>query len=303
MQLQPVSGLIAKTINEHAAAAIRRTALPWTGQPDALTFALNEPLLRLALENDNIRGIIVPETFEPLVADRAGTDRLVIVSTDPTSLFYTVHESLGETGTANRSFAVERYIAASATIHPTAVLGQDVHIGENAYIGEYAVIKNQSVLCDNVWVGPHCLVGEEALFRQTVNGASIHIPAYGGVWIGRGSRLYGHNVVCKSNYLGEYTRLGEGAFIGFQSSIGHDSVVGDLVTFSTKVTVAGRVKVGDGSWAGAGSTISQSLTIGANAFIAIGSVVIKDMQPEMSVSGNFAIEHKKNMANFIRSAP
>lgn len=302
MQVQTASGLVVKTVNEHAAAAIRRTALPWTGQPDALTFALSEPYLRLALENSNIRGIIIPETFEPLLADKAGTDRLVVVSPDPTSLFYTLHESLGETGTANRVFAVERHIAESATIHPTAVIGRDVHIGENVHIGEYAIIKNQSVLCDTVWVGPHCLVGEEALFRQTVNGASIHIPAYGGVWIGRGSRLYGHNVVCKSNYLGEYTRLGEGAFLGFQASIGHDSAVGDRVTFSTKVTVAGRVSIGDGAWLGAGSTISQSLTIGTNAFIAIGSVVISDVKPDMSVSGNFAIEHKKNLENYIRSA-
>lgn len=303
MHLQTVAGFAAKTINEHAAAAIQRTALPWTSQPDALTFALSEPYLRMALENDNIRGIIIPVTFEHLIADTIGTDRLVITSADPTSLFYTLHKSLGEAGTVNRHYAVERHIAESATIHPTAVLDQDVHIGENVHICEYAVIKNQTVLCDTVWVGPHCLVGEEALFRQTVNGASIHIPAYGGVWIGRGSRLYGHNVVCKSNYLGEYTRLGEGAFIGFQSSIGHDSAVGDRVTFSTKVTAAGRVSIGEGAWIGAGSTISQSLTIGINAFIAIGSVAIRDIQADMSVSGNFAIEHKKNLANFIRSAP
>ena len=52
-------------------------------------------------------------------------------------------------------------------------------------------------------------------------------------------------------------------------------------------------------WVGAGAIVSNALTIGKNANIKIGAVVIEDVLPNEELSGNFAVRHKTNLANYL----
>jgi acetyltransferase-like isoleucine patch superfamily enzyme len=53
------------------------------------------------------------------------------------------------------------------------------------------------------------------------------------------------------------------------------------------------VKIGKGSWIAAGCMILPGVTIGENSVVAIGSVVIRDVQPYSVVMGNPAKFIKK----------
>jgi acetyltransferase-like isoleucine patch superfamily enzyme len=53
------------------------------------------------------------------------------------------------------------------------------------------------------------------------------------------------------------------------------------------------VKIGKGSWVAAGCMILPGVTIGENSVVAIGSVVVRDVQPYSVVMGNPAKFIKK----------
>ncbi len=64
--------------------------------------------------------------------------------------------------------------------------------------------------------------------------------------------------------------------------------------------IGGRTIVGDDVWIGINSTISNGLTIGDNCRISLGSVVTQSVAAGKTVTGNFAIDHKK-FIEFIKS--
>ena len=57
--------------------------------------------------------------------------------------------------------------------------------------------------------------------------------------------------------------------------------------------VAGSAKIGSDVWLGVNSTISDRIIIGDYARISLGAVVTKNVPENVTVSGNFAIEHHK----------
>jgi UDP-3-O-[3-hydroxymyristoyl] glucosamine N-acyltransferase len=58
--------------------------------------------------------------------------------------------------------------------------------------------------------------------------------------------------------------------------------------------------MGGNCWVGAGAVISNMLTIGQNADIKLGSVVIEDVPATQALSGNFAVSHKANLAGYMK---
>lgn len=68
--------------------------------------------------------------------------------------------------------------------------------------------------------------------------------------------------------------------------IGHHSVLLDYVTCANSVSVAGGVIVGTATYVGANATVREYTTIGDNAVIGMGSVVLKDVPSGQTVVGN-----------------
>ncbi len=91
-------------------------------------------------------------------------------------------------------------------------------------------------------------------------------------------------------------KIGEGFFIDHGSGvvIGETSEIGDNVTLYQGVTLGGTGKetgkrhptLEDGVTVGAGAKVLGSITVGENAKIGAGSVVIHDVPPNSTVVGN-----------------
>jgi UDP-perosamine 4-acetyltransferase len=80
-------------------------------------------------------------------------------------------------------------------------------------------------------------------------------------------------------------RLGVNVIVNSGAIIEHDCVVMDHVHVSTGARLTGGVHVEAGAHIGAGATIRQGIRIGANAVVGAGAVVIKDVDPNVTVAG------------------
>ena len=145
-----------------------------------------------------------------------------------------------------------------ACVAPTVKLGKDVRLGK--FINLYG-----------------CEIGDE-----TKIGAFVEIQK--NAYIGRRCKISSHTFIC------------EGVTIEDQVFVGHNvAFVND--TFPRATTPAGELQTGD-DWAvektlvkkgasiGSGATILSNVTIGERAIVGAGSVVTRDVPPDVIVIGN-----------------
>ena len=99
----------------------------------------------------------------------------------------------------------------------------------------------------------------------------------------------GENFFANYNFIvldGNYVRIGDNVWIAPNVGIyaaGHPLDVEDRVGGEE---YAFPVTIGDNVWIGGGVTIIGGVTIGKNAVVAAGSVVIRDVPPDTLVAGN-----------------
>lgn len=78
-----------------------------------------------------------------------------------------------------------------------------------------------------------------------------------------------------------------GDFVTLQSTIlGHDSQLEDYVTVSSSCGITGGVKLHEGSFIADHACIAVGLEVGVNAYVGIGSVVIRNVADNTKVFGN-----------------
>jgi len=101
-----------------------------------------------------------------------------------------------------------------------------------------------------------------------------------GTIIGAGTTLYVNPIV------------GRNVFIGPSVVISHDTVVQDYALISVGSVVGARVDVSPGAFVGAGVTLmppgwgaESRLTVGDDAIVGVGAVVIRDVEPRAIVAG------------------
>jgi len=95
--------------------------------------------------------------------------------------------------------------------------------------------------------------------------------------------------------MGRDTVIGDECKLDNLVHIAHRVHLGKSISLASGACVAGSVNVGDNVWVGPGSILSNRVSIGDEARILIGSVVIRNVKPKESISGNFAQEHKKHI--------
>lgn len=103
----------------------------------------------------------------------------------------------------------------------------------------------------------------------------------GNVNIGNGCIISGLNILTTD------ISIGDGVFLnGPMVTIGHDSVIEDYVTCFPKVQVSGGCHIGEAALIGAMSYIHEHKTIGEEAVVAPGSIVMRNVKSGMHAMGN-----------------
>ncbi|MFO0387610.1 MAG: hypothetical protein ACK505_12585 [Flavobacteriales bacterium] len=120
-------------------------------------------------------------------------------------------------------------------------------IGNNTYIHPTAVIFDNVTIGDDCYIGPFCIIGgppEHAAIDPLKDAGK-------GVMIGSGCRLYGHNTVDSGMTLN--TIIGNRCILMKGAHVGHDSFIYHDVTLSCGARIGGH------------STIFSYCNIGLNA--------------------------------------
>src|SRR5439155_18136600 len=183
--------------------------------------------------------------------------------------------------------------------HPTAVVGDAVHLGDGNVVGPYALLLGPCRIGDNNWIGPHATLGTPAERRD-----GPHPAAWDGELAGSGVEIGRDNVIREyvSVHQGSQrpTRLGDGGYLMTGSHLGHDCVVGDGVTIASAVQLAGGCHVWAWASLGLGAVVHQDTAIGPGAMIGMGSPVRGVVGPFSLMVGNPARKAGFNTVGLTR---
>jgi UDP-N-acetylglucosamine acyltransferase len=186
------------------------------------------------------------------------------------------------------------------TIHPTAVVEQDVQLAEDVVIGPYCVvgagasIGPGTVLDARVVITGKVSIGRENhLYPNALIGCCPQVlgmdtnSKMGGIVIGDRNAIRENVTIHPSRYEGQSTRLGSDGLLMVGAHLGHDCIVEDRVVLSNYVQIAGHVKIETGAWFSGLAASHQFVTIGRWSYIAAIAGLNRDVPPFLIVSGHY----------------
>lgn len=171
-------------------------------------------------------------------------------------------------------------------IHSSAIISDDVAMGDNVSIGANAVIESGVKLGDNVSIGAGCFIGKNASIAKDTQLWS-NVSIYHEVKIGQrcliqantviGSDGFGYAPVEQEYKWHKIPQLGS-VVIGDQVEIGasttidrgalEDTIIKDGVILDNQIQIAHNVVIGENTAMAACSVIAGSSVIGKNCTIA-----------------------------------
>jgi UDP-N-acetylglucosamine acyltransferase len=197
-------------------------------------------------------------------------------------------------------------------IDPAARISPAARLADNVEVGPFSIIGDDVVVESGTRIGPHVIIngpthiGPDCRISQF---CSIGDAPQDKKYAGEKTRLEigARNVIRESCTLnrgtvggGGVTRIGDDNWIMAYVHVAHDCVVGSDITMANGTTLAGHVEVDDHVIFGAFTVIHQFCIIGAHCFSAMGTVILKDVPPYVTVSGNSAVPHGINSEGLKR---
>lgn len=160
------------------------------------------------------------------------------------------------------------------SIHPTAIIGKNVILGDNNTIGAYALIEGNTLIGNNNHIGPHTAIGVEPTDTKHID-FSFGTPK---LVIGDNNIIREFCVVEQPCYEAE-SRIGKNVFLMQGVHLSHDNVLKDHVVITNQCVVGGIAKILDGADLGMGCTINQYSIIGHYSIVATGAPCMKNVKP------------------------
>lgn len=172
----------------------------------------------------------------------------------------------------------------SAGIHPTAVIGEGVQLGEEVFIGPYVVIESGSIIGNNCTLKSHIHIGHDVVIgKNTIIHA--HVTVYDNTQIGSGVTIHASTVIgsdgfgytfvdgqhLKVPHLGRVV-IENDVEIGANTAIDRatmgETVIGEGTKIDNLVQVAHSVKLGKHNILCGFTGIAGSTTTGNNVIFA-----------------------------------
>ena len=182
----------------------------------------------------------------------------------------------------------------TAIIHPGARLADDVEVGAYTLIGEHVEIGAGSRIGPHAVITGHARIGRNNRICQFVSlGEAPQDRKYAGeptaLEIGDGNTIREFCTFnCGTVQDAGVTRLGNDNWIMAYVHLAHDCQIGNHTIFANNSQLAGHVHVGDYAILGGFTAVHQFCHIGAHSITAIGTVVLQDVPPFVTASGNTA---------------
>lgn len=204
-------------------------------------------------------------------------------------------------------------IAASARIHPLALVEDGAVIGENVVVGPFSHVGPRVVLKDGVELISHAVVSGRTeigrncrIFPMAVIGGvsqSLHEAGEDStLTVGDNCTMReGVTMNCGTVGGGGKTVVGNNCLFLANSHVAHDCQLGSDIIMSNNVMLAGHVHVADRAILGGGCAVHQFTRIGRQAFIGGLSAVNYDVIPYGMLNGNPGVLGGLNVVGMTRA--
>ncbi len=212
-------------------------------------------------------------------------------------------------------------------IHPTAILGRNVTIGDEVSIQPYVVIDHDAKIGDRVTIYPHVHIGSKSCIGDDtliysrvsirertsigkrciihsgvvigsdgfgftpVKGVHHKVPQTGTVIVEDDVEIGANATIDRATI--NKTLIGKGTKIDNLVQIGHNVVTGENCIIVSQTGISGSSVLGKGVTVAGQVGIAEHLTIGDRSVIAARAVVTKSLPPDSFVSGFPAKPHEK----------
>lgn len=264
----------------HAAVAILSVSSIEAATSRALVFATDAATLSVALKST--AGAILTRTA--LLAGGEQQDPRVLAVADPRYAFALVARMLKSRESITRNSAPR--------IHPTAILGAGVQLGQGTSVGPHSVVGDGVVVgeeCEvlaNVTIYVGTVIGDRVLVqagavlgatgfgyaRNSANGEYIAFPQQGTLVIENDVEI-GANTTIDRGALGE-TRIGAGTKIDNLVHIAHNCVVGRNVVIASQTGISGSCVIEDGAVLGGQVGLGEHAHVGPGVILGGGAGVL-----------------------------
>jgi UDP-N-acetylglucosamine acyltransferase len=180
--------------------------------------------------------------------------------------------------------------AASARIHPTAVVSEEAVLAENVEVGPHVVIEGRVV------IGPDCVLRPRALLcgPLTMGRGNLVFP---GAILGERPQHLKYNNEATSVEIGDYnifrenvtihrgtthswvTRIGSHNFFMVNAHVAHDCQIGNRCILANGALLGGHCVLADNVYLSGNSAVHQFVRIGRLALLSGVSATTKDIPP------------------------
>lgn len=197
-------------------------------------------------------------------------------------------------------------------IHPTAIVAPGAQIANDVEIGAYSVIGAHVEIDAGTKIGPHAVIKGHT--RIGKNNRIYQFVSLGEIpqdkkYAGEPTRLE----IGDNNEIREFctfnigtvqdvgiTRIGSHNWIMAYVHVAHDCQIGNNTIFANNAQLAGHVAVQDFAILGGFTVVHQFCRIGAHSLTAMGTILLQDLPPYVTASGNPATPHGINAEGLKR---
>ncbi|MDR9827548.1 UDP-3-O-(3-hydroxymyristoyl)glucosamine N-acyltransferase [Vibrio sp. FNV 38] len=270
LTLEQLAQITGGTLYGDSSAVVSQVAPMDKAQEGAVTF-LSNPKYAKHLNDCVATVVMVKEAQRELCVGNT------LVVDDPYVAFARVAQALDTTPEP------------ASGIAPSAVIADDVLLGDNVSIGANAVIESGVELGNNTVVGAGCFVGHGAKLGDNTklwsNVSIYHRVELGSDCLVQANTVIGSDGFGYANEKGEWikipqlgtVRIGNRVEIGSGTTIDRgaldDTVIEDNVILDNQIQIAHNVVIGYGSAMAGGSVVAGSTTIGKYCIIGGATVI------------------------------
>lgn len=174
-------------------------------------------------------------------------------------------------------------IGKNVKIGHNCVLDGDIELGDNTIIYNNVSIINKVVIGQNCVIQSGALIGQDDFsYTENEEHKKKMIKHYGGVQI-EDDVLIGPGTIVNRGTI-DNTVIGRGCKIDARCIVSHNVILGEDSALIAGTILYGSVKTGTNAYV-ATALVRNQLHIGDNAVIGMGSVVVKDVDANVTVAG------------------
>ncbi len=176
-------------------------------------------------------------------------------------------------------FSFDTALGRDVTVHPNVVFGPGVTVADGAEIRAFCHLEGAEV-------GPGAVVGPFARLRP-------------GARLGKGAHI-GNFVEIKNAAIGQGSKVNHLSYIGDAGLGARVNVGAGTITCNYDGYAKHRTEIGDGAFIGVNTALIAPVAVGADAYVATGTVVTRDVPADALAIARTAQQNREGTAPRLR---